>query len=234
MLPTEWPDPPQIPGPMRVVCMSDLHNEWTGGTLQAKDINALKGNLLLIAGDIVSGTGNVAQYKSFAAWLGHLNFERIIAIPGNHDVLMEVDFDKSAGLFSHDPRVTFLDQETVEYRGLKIYGEPRQPAFYNWAYNVPRDRMKRVWDKVPKDTDILLTHGPPLGAGDLTLRGPRVGCEYQREWILKNEPRLVVHGHIHYSAGLYQLGKTTVINAACVDENRNPTQSPIVINLCLP
>lgn len=230
MLPhREFPDPPQIHKPIKIVCMSDLHNCWGMGTLNDHERD-ISGNLLLIAGDIVSGAGNKEQYESFARWLQDLKFERIIAIPGNHDVQLEVNWDIMTRLFKNDPRVTFLNQETVEYRGLKIYGEPRQPAFYDWAFNIPRGRMARVWDKVPPDTDILLTHGPPLGAGDVA-RGKQLGCKYQREWIIEHQPKLVVCGHIHPGYGYYQLGKTTVINAACLDAGYNPTNVPPVIHL---
>jgi Icc-related predicted phosphoesterase len=145
---------------------------------------------------------------------------------------MEVNFDVVASFFADDSRVTFLNSETVEYRGLKIYGEPQQPAFFDWAFNIPRDRMNAVWDKVPPNTDVLLTHGPPLGAGDVS-RGKQLGCEFQREWILKNKPRLVVCGHIHPGYGYYQLGNTTVINASCLDSSYNPVNIPPVIHLSL-
>ena len=36
--------------------------------------------------------------------------------------------------------------------------------------------MMEKWNKIPEDTDILVTHGPPLGYGDLTNRNQGAGC----------------------------------------------------------
>ena len=30
---------------------------------------------------------------------------------------------------------------------------------------------------MPKDVDVLITHGPPAGVGDLTVKGIRAGCQ---------------------------------------------------------
>ncbi len=56
--------------------------------------------------------------------------------------------------------------------GLKFYGSPWQPTFHNWAFNLDRgEEIKKVWDKIPNDTDVLITHGPPFGILDKTVEG---------------------------------------------------------------
>jgi hypothetical protein len=42
-----------------------------------------------------------------------------------------------------------------------------------------------VWDKIPADTDVLITHGPPYGILDLTYDDEKVGCEELMKVILK-------------------------------------------------
>ena len=60
-----------------------------------------------------------------------------------------------------------------------IYGSVyfRTPAFHNWAYNAERgvDCLK-IWDLIPDDTDIVVTHGPPLGKADCRETGVKVSA----------------------------------------------------------
>lgn len=53
--------------------------------------------------------------------------------------------------------------------------------------------------------DILVTHGPPKGSGDLT-RGHHVGDEKLLEAVqkLKTPPVLWLVGHIHNAYGTYK------------------------------
>ena len=40
----------------------------------------------------------------------------------------------------------------------------RTPYFHGWAYNARRGHeMLQIWDQIPTDTDIVMTHGPPVG-----------------------------------------------------------------------
>lgn len=58
------------------------------------------------------------------------------------------------------------------------HSSPWQPEFYDWAYNLPRgEPCAAKWRAIPDGVDILLTHGPPLGHGDLCKPGQhRAGC----------------------------------------------------------
>ena len=53
---------------------------------------------------------------------------------------------------------------------------PRQPWFGNWGYNLQRgEECAAKWREIPHDTDILITHGPPIGHGDRVRNGIRAG-----------------------------------------------------------
>lgn len=45
--------------------------------------------------------------------------------------------------------------------------------------------LSDIYDRIPLDTDVLLTHTPPHGAHDLTKRGKQAGCPYLTERIQK-------------------------------------------------
>ena len=42
---------------------------------------------------------------------------------------------------------------------------------------MPRgEACLRKWNAIPDETDILVTHTPPIGHGDLCCTGVRAGC----------------------------------------------------------
>lgn len=77
----------------------------------------------------------------------------------------------------------------------------RQPEFCKWAFNLPRgEKCLDRWNSIPNDTDILVTHTPPLGHGDLCSSGVRAGCvELLNTVRLRVKPKYHVFGHIHES-----------------------------------
>jgi len=40
----------------------------------------------------------------------------------------------------------------------------RTPEFCEWGFMKARgEPIQEIWNKIPDQTDILITHGPPLG-----------------------------------------------------------------------
>lgn len=119
----------------------------------------------------------------------------------------------------------------VEIEGLKIYGSPWQPRFYDWAFNVDRgDAISKKWELIPEGIDILVTHGPAHGILDDTINGMRVGCEELFKKVVQVKPRIHVCGHIHWAYGMRDFNDTTYINASSLGENYRYENKPIVIN----
>nr|CAD7594286.1 unnamed protein product [Timema genevievae] len=103
---------------------------------------------------------------------------------------------------------TYLEDQEIKLYGLKIYGTP-QPEFCKWAFNVPRgEACLSKWDQIPSDTDILVTHTPPVGHGDLCCSGIRAGCV---ELLTTVQHR--VRPKYHVGLDLYCSG----IRAGCVE-----------------
>ena len=96
--------------------------------------------------------------------------------------------------------------------------------------------LATIWDTIPDDADIVVTHGPAYFTGDKVLNpqygiSPHVGSPALRTKLLEL-PKLKLHvtGHIHESAGLY-FDKYVTINAAICDLNYVPFNKPISIIL---
>lgn len=102
----------------------------------------------------------------------------------------------------------------IELEGVKIWGSPITPTFFNWAFNRdPGADIQKYWNKIPEDTDILVTHGPAYGILDLS-RNQHVGCKDLLEKIKKlSNLKLHCFGHIHEPYGK----ETKIINNVPID-----------------
>ena len=82
------------------------------------------------------------------------------------------------------------------------------------------------------DTDVLLTHGPPLGHGDLCSSGLRAGClDLLDELQGRVKPAYHVFGHIHEGAGATTDGTTTYVNASTCTLRYKATNPPLVFDV---
>ena len=94
---------------------------------------------------------------------------------------------------------------------------------------------EEVWEevcsKIPSDTDILITHGPPLGIQDANLEGNRCGSEIIRRHVVERvQPKYHIFGHIHESYGIARYGQTIFANAASCTRSHGSLNPPIVLD----
>jgi Icc-related predicted phosphoesterase len=228
---------------MKIVSISDVHGKWNKITIPQCD-------LLISAGDY-SFRGEQHMVRDFHSWLDKQPATHIISVQGNHEEWVEKNFLLAKDIAQKAcPRVHFMDEGLVEIDGIKIWCSAITPWFYSWAWNRRRTIeevnafggpwIKDHWDKIPLDTDILVTHGPPYGILDEVLLPngdsydpPRnVGCE---ELLLKIKqlPNLQLHvfGHIHSSSGTKMVCGIPFINAAICDEMYAPTNPVRIFEL---
>lgn len=200
-----------------VTCISDLHGF-------KPDIP--KGELLIISGDL-TGRDTVREYERFFEWLNALDFRCKIIIAGNHDGLIE------EGLIDFGPDIHYLCDSGMEYEGVKVWGSPYTPTFLNWHFMRERGAdIKKHWDLIPQDTDILITHGPPQGILDKTENGDHAGCLDLRHAVERIQPKIHCFGHIHEGGGqVFDLGQTKCVNCSYVDENYRPVHGPMTFQL---
>lgn len=129
----------------------------------------------------------------------------------------------------------YLEDSTVNIYGINIYGTPWQPEFCKWAFNVPRgEKCLSKWNLIPENVDILLTHTPPVGHGDLVCSGIRAGCVELLNTVQQRiKPKYHVFGHIHEGYGITSDGKIIYINASTCDINYIPNNQPVVFDVPL-
>jgi Icc-related predicted phosphoesterase len=222
----------------KIACISDLHGKLP--TIEESDI-------LIISGDICPdkppysdtyvGSLTAMLYQSdwlktiFKEWLDKQPVKEVVAVFGNHDFIGDRRPDLVPKLKWH-----LLENETKEILGLKIFGSPYQPFFYDWAYNAPEGKegeifLDNIFSKIEDNTDIVICHGPPFSHGDLTVRGENVGSKALLTHIDRVKPKLVVCGHIHSGYGKYNIGETTIFNASVLDEKYKLVNKPIYFEI---
>ena len=236
---------------MRIVCISDTH----GLHKIMEDLNPLpEGDVLIHAGDCTN-VGKPNEVKEFVEWFMNVKgFNTKIFIAGNHDFAFEKinqphhrgDFDWFNNIMNEEnlsqSDVIYLEDseftiESSEFsKPIKFYGTPWQPEFFNWAFNLPRQgkELEEKWNKIPDDTDVLITHGPPHGIRDFVNDrfGPNsVGCELLRYRIEQVKPVLNVFGHIHEAYGAAYVKDILYVNASTCTERYVPSNKPIIIDL---
>lgn len=208
---------------MKFVVISDTHG-------QHQKLSLPQGDVLIHAGD-VSKKGTLRQIEDFLSWFSTLDFEYKIFIAGNHDFYFEkADPSEIKQLIPNN--IIYLNDSAVEIAGTKIWGSPVQPWFHDWAFNRQRGtEIKKHWDLIPNDVDILVTHGPVYGILDTTIRGELVGCKELLSVVQRIKPKAFICGHIHEDYGTYQSEETLFINASILNLRYQVAHQPIVFEL---
>jgi Icc-related predicted phosphoesterase len=215
---------------MIVYAAADFH-----GQLPAVPEDA---ELLLIAGDVCPdfrGADGARLDKQgfmqsrwldtvFRDWLSPISVP-VVSIWGNHDFVGE-----HPDLIPDLPW-TLLEDSTTCANGVYIYGTPWVPGLPYWAFFGRQEALEARAELIPVGCDVLMTHGPPYGYGDLipggtpkqvekygNIDGMHVGDRSLVPAIERARPAITICGHIHEARGTYMLGERPVYNVASVDE----------------
>lgn len=220
---------------MLVCCTSDLH----GSLPEIPDCD-----LLLIGGDLCAPYKPLAQYNwlatEFRDWAIDL-VERdikIVGVEGNHGILAGFHPELFKDVSTIIPW-TYLQDTYAEFKDKVIYGTPDSLPFGSiWAFNVPENELEKKFNNIHESVDIIISHGPPYGIGDVPGFVPKrhTGSVSLLETINRIRPKILVCGHIHGSYGVYEYENydgtvTKIINASHMDEEYRPVNKPILVEI---
>ena len=212
-----------------IACFSDTHgyhhdqklNEWF------EDNPA---DILVFAGDYQYN--NDDDGVNFMDWVMGLPYTHKVIIPGNHDgnaLGLSVWLDYMSGDFEN---LHFVIHDKINVLGLKFFCSAYSAKFGNWWFSENEDKLNQLYQQIPNDTDILITHGGAFRTLDRLETGENVGSTALKDRI-NNLPNLKAHifGHIHESYGTYVYNGYDAINCSFCNYRYNPVNMPILFEV---
>lgn len=227
---------------MKIACASDTHGRWNKLEYPEADV-------LVLAGDILGNYGRcrgepdevdwqIQELRGLDRFVEQLPYKQVVLVAGNHDWAFEKERLKCEAVLNN---ITYLQDTSATIDGVKFYGSPWQPWFWDWAFNFidhnaeplkARQQARSRWGQIPKDTQVLVTHGPPRDILDVAPQGYNVGCpELMYKVMSLDNIRAHIFGHIHCSHGHTFNGATHFVNAAVCSEKYYATNPIRVVEI---
>ncbi|KAF7186328.1 putative rhamnogalacturonate lyase C [Pseudocercospora fuligena] len=202
---------------IRIVCISDTHNAAPG-----QGFILPKGDILIHAGDLTN-QGSLSELQKAVSWISKADFAVKIVIAGNHDLSLDPSYalkhstgwtvvpadveacrrlvaDGDFVYLQHSSAVVYLPEHNVS---LRVFGSPYSPdrGKQNWAFQYGQADADALWNNIPPDIDLLITHTPAFGCCDTSAHWTEGGCEALKRALVSRRPQLHVCGHCHEGRG---------------------------------
>ena len=189
---------------MKILVVSDeecpaLWEHYTPGRLKGYD-------LIISCGDLKS---------SYLSFLVTMAGKPLLYVHGNHDT----HYAQKRPL-----GCDCIEDKVVIYNGVRILGLGGCVWYHNGEHQYTERQMRRRIRKLrfqlwrAGGVDIVVTHAPPKGVGDLPDNAHR-GFQAFLDLLDKYQPQYLLHGHVHLNYGTEQIrereyGSTKVINTS--------------------
>lgn len=188
---------------MRILAIADEEDEWLVRRLLRGDVGSC--DLVVSCGDLDTG------YLDFVMSMTNAP---LLYVRGNHDV----DYEANPPLGGVD-----LDGRVVEIDGVRFAGLEGSVRYREGIVAYSQGEMRRrvmrlaLLARATGGIDVLVTHAPPRGFGDLPDL-PHQGFDTFNGLLARTRPKIMLHGHVHLNYGRIERERThasgtRVINA---------------------
>lgn len=187
---------------MKILLISDEETPYLWDYFQPDKFKDIE--LIISCGDLK------AEYLSF---LVTMIKAPLFYVPGNHDTKYLIKAPEGC---------ESIDSKLVKYKNLRILGLGGSHKYRSAEFQYTEKEMKKrilkvkpkIW--INKGFDILVSHAPAFGIGDIDDPCHR-GFQCFNELMDKHSPKYFFHGHIHLNYGLksrvHQYKNTKIVNA---------------------
>jgi len=173
---------------------------------------------------------NEPELRAFLTWFASVPIPNKIFVPGNHDTSLEKGL-VTREFIEEQLNIHLLLSEEKNILGYRFWGSPYTPKYGDWSYMKDRSKIDAVWETIPADIDVVITHGPPYGVLDATYnysnKTELVGCSALMKRMTKLQPKLMLFGHVHAVADIRNAGtrsinglRTLFSNGSCCDDGK--------------
>jgi Icc-related predicted phosphoesterase len=192
---------------MKLAYLVDMHGRFDSVPHAIEEIGAV--DLLVIGGDITTGGTPDEAEQAIEQWRPLA--PRLVALAGNMD---------SPAI---DERLVELgvsvDGRGVKFGEIGVFGvssAPRSPLHTPYELSdseLARRMQAGLADVKDCRVKIFCPHAPPKDtACDRLPSGEHVGSAAIRAFVEREQPDLVLCGHIHESRGEDEIGRTRIVN----------------------
>ena len=189
---------------MEVVAITDVHGRVEKVRKLTGILAGRRPDLILIAGDITHFSGWEVARKVLEPVLS-LGVP-VLAVHGNCDGRDVPGLLEELGIGLHDRRVEINGIGFIGLGGSNI-------TPFNTIWELTEDEIMKILERNYRPGDVILSHVPPRDTkADRIHSGLHVGSKALREFIERNQPPLVVTGHIHEARSVDRVGKTVIVN----------------------
>ncbi len=197
---------------MKILHLSDTHNcHHRLRDLPEADVVVHSGDFCMV--------GTEQEAIDFLNWFCDLPYKHKIFICGNHD-----DCLYGANIIGLDGNVHYLCNSGIEIDGVRFYGIPM------FMGDCITDRQSSNYDKIPSNTDVLITHSPAYGILDFD-DGINYGSEELLAKVSTLNLKAHLFGHIHAQHGVKEQSGITLSDGAIINADYSNLSDPNLINI---
>lgn len=210
---------------MIIVALSDTHGNH-------HSVDVPPGDIIIHCGDITLKS-NLAEVTDFIEWFAGLNFRHKILVAGNHDRFIRKRKTEFLDLIK-DHKIDYLENSLIRINGYSIFGSPYSLNYGGLGaftyFDIPE--AEEVWNLIPENVNILITHAPPKGFRDFSRTfNKNAGCQVLRDRVLSVRPRYHIFGHIHESYGTETHNGSVFVNVSLSNSSGEIVNKPVVLEI---
>ncbi|MCX8189662.1 MAG: metallophosphoesterase family protein [Candidatus Diapherotrites archaeon] len=191
---------------MRILALSDIHQREENLLSILNEVQKIKLDLAVIAGDLTNYGNGTDSAKIIEA----IKTPKIFAVPGNLDGKAVLDYLEERNMSLHNRKAHYNGFEFCGFGGglLGKTGELLSSEL----------EIEECLGKIVTKGSILVTHLPPKDTPLDFTEDEHIGSSAIKKVILENKPFMHICGHAHNAHGRIKLGETICINVASVKD----------------